>query len=134
MKQDKPNATLVFTSIDNPCRALPTTKPSWSNKRRRNQYLNVRVEVLLYAKPYFKLDHFFVDWKTCSFDETCARQCITNFMMRYAPICARELSKSPQDLTCLNFGRIHNGGPHGCKKTSTLAYDDVMRRKCGLQN
>ena len=72
------------------------------------------------------------DWKSCSFDETCARQCISTYMMRYAGICARELSKSPQDLTCLDLGRLHNGGPHGCSKTSTLAYDDAMRAKCGL--
>ena len=72
------------------------------------------------------------DWKSCSFDETCARQCISTYMMRYAGICARELSKSSQDLFCLDLGRLHNGGPHGCSKTSTLAYDDAMRAKCGL--
>nr|AFN66527.1 lysozyme 1 [Cristaria plicata] len=55
------------------------------------------------------------DWKTCANDYWCATTCVRNYMARYGP-------NSGCPNTCQTYARIHNGGPNGCKRSSTLAY------------
>lgn len=43
---------------------------------------------------------------------------------------ARNCGSNP---TCYDFGRLHNGGPNGCHRSSTDAYVAAMKRKCHLR-
>lgn len=69
-------------------------------------------------------------WKSCADDDGCARLCIRKYMSRYETICKRQLGKSTLD--CFDYGRMQNGGPYGCGKSSTLKYVKRMREKCSL--
>ncbi|RNA33333.1 lysozyme [Brachionus plicatilis] len=53
----------------------------------------------------------------CSLDKTCSENCVKAYMKRYGTYCTG--GRTP---TCQDYARIHNGGPLGCKKDSTLTY------------
>ncbi|XP_041478549.1 lysozyme-like [Lytechinus variegatus] len=56
-------------------------------------------------------------WRKCSADFGCSGDAVQGYMARYAV--ERRLGHIP---TCEDFARIHNGGPDGFNKTSTLKY------------
>jgi len=41
------------------------------------------------------------------------------YFSRYGERCAKQQNKSPRELTCANYIRLHDGGPDGCSKSST---------------
>ena len=53
----------------------------------------------------------------CAADKSCSEQCIRNYMNRYARQCTA--GRTP---TCLDYARIHNGGPTGCVSPGTVWY------------
>ncbi|KAF6022081.1 hypothetical protein EB796_019609 [Bugula neritina] len=71
-------------------------------------------------------------WRSCAADDTCSRTCVQNYMSRYARRCARQLGKPKSQLTCQDYGRLHNGGPNGCRKSSTISYAARISSQCGL--
>ncbi|KAL5006432.1 hypothetical protein ScPMuIL_015239 [Solemya velum] len=62
------------------------------------------------------------DWKTCADDLDCASRCVQNYMRRY-------IGYSHCTSNCQSFARIHNGGPHGCSRGSTVDYWNTMTRR-----
>ncbi|XP_052082940.1 lysozyme-like [Mytilus californianus] len=53
-------------------------------------------------------------YKQCANDYNCAKRCTQAFMKRYGgKTCG---------TTCEDYARMHNGGPSGCKKSSTNWY------------
>ncbi|XP_066298448.1 lysozyme 1-like [Branchiostoma lanceolatum] len=57
------------------------------------------------------------DWRTCARSPRCSRRAVRGYMDRYAT--RRRLGRQP---TCEDWARIHNGGPNGYRRASTLAY------------
>lgn len=47
----------------------------------------------------------------------CAEKCINAYMARYGTRCTGGRTPTDED-----YARIHNGGPKGCQKKSTLPY------------
>ncbi|KAF6033745.1 hypothetical protein EB796_007948 [Bugula neritina] len=60
------------------------------------------------------------------------KRCIRSYMSNYASTCAGHLGKSTSQLTCQDYGRLHNGGPYGCRRSSTLSYAARIASRCGL--
>uniref|UniRef100_A0A1I8G525 lysozyme n=2 Tax=Macrostomum lignano TaxID=282301 RepID=A0A1I8G525_9PLAT len=61
------------------------------------------------------------DWKNCTTgpnNMACSVEAVKNYLARYGQYCVGK-GKVPTDE---DYARIHNGGPNGCKKASTLAY------------
>ncbi|KAJ8299659.1 hypothetical protein KUTeg_023719 [Tegillarca granosa] len=54
-------------------------------------------------------------WKSCAKNYYCASKCVQKYMNRY--INARGCKRD-----CQSYARLHNGGPGGCLKDSTLRY------------
>lgn len=69
----------------------------------------------------------FAAHQACAADRECAKQCIRNYMKRYEYICKDTLGK--EQLSCTEYGRIHNGGPGGCASW-TDHYVELMNGKC----
>ncbi|XP_063408802.1 lysozyme-like [Mytilus trossulus] len=53
-------------------------------------------------------------FRQCANDYTCAKGCTRAYMRRYG---GRTCG-----TTCEDYARMHNGGPTGCKKSSTNSY------------
>lgn len=71
-------------------------------------------------------------YKQCAFDDPCARRCIRSYMSRYDFLCKEDLG-GKSDLTCEDYGRMHNGGgPSGCSQPRTLDYyvNVLMKHRC----
>jgi len=66
------------------------------------------------------------DWQSCAKTKTCSVTCINAYMDRYATECTG--GRTP---TCQDYARIHNGGPTGCKETSTEGYWGKISACCG---
>nr|AYC12388.1 lysozyme 2 [Sinonovacula constricta] len=60
-------------------------------------------------------------WKGCSNDLTCAATCVQNYMRRY-------VGRSGCSPTCQTYAREHNGGPIGCRRSSTLKYWEALKK------
>ncbi|KAK2172107.1 hypothetical protein NP493_993g00043 [Ridgeia piscesae] len=60
------------------------------------------------------------DWRSCTKQMGCSKICVVAYMRRYGNRCARMAGRS--QATCQDFARVHNGGPKGCFRTSTLDY------------
>ncbi|KAF6033744.1 hypothetical protein EB796_007947 [Bugula neritina] len=71
-------------------------------------------------------------WQSCAASDSCARGCIQSYMSRYGGLCAGQLGKSTSQLTCQDYGRLHNGGPNGCSSSSTIGYAARIASECGL--
>jgi hypothetical protein len=67
-------------------------------------------------------------WKACANDLSCAEGCVKAYMRRYGTYCT---GGTPP--TCEDYSRIHNGGPKGCQKSSTLGYWAKVKQCCGSQ-
>ena len=65
------------------------------------------------------------DWRTCAKQDSCSRTCVRAYMQRYAKRCTG--GRTP---TCQDYARIHNGGPSGCTRSSTLGYWSKVQRCC----
>lgn len=67
----------------------------------------------------------------CATNENCARQCVENYMERYGTYCT---DKPNNQITCEEFGGIHNGGPTGCDSSATADYRDKVTQCCTQSN
>lgn len=56
-------------------------------------------------------------FRRCALDKICSEKCVRSYMNRYAKRCT-----GGREPTCEDYARIHNGGPSGCKRSSTLGY------------
>ncbi len=56
-------------------------------------------------------------FETCAADKDCSEECVRAYMTRYAKRCT-----GGREPTCEDYARIHNGGPNGCKRSSTDGY------------
>ncbi|TKR69498.1 hypothetical protein L596_021649 [Steinernema carpocapsae] len=63
-------------------------------------------------------------WKRCSNDYNCATQCVEKYIHRYSRHC-----KGVGE--CERMSRLHNGGPSGCRHSSTVGYWNFIHRCCG---
>uniref|UniRef100_A0AC34Q7H7 Lysozyme n=1 Tax=Panagrolaimus sp. JU765 TaxID=591449 RepID=A0AC34Q7H7_9BILA len=63
-------------------------------------------------------------WKRCADDYNCAVTCVENYVKRYA-------FKCPGVGDCQRMSRIHNGGPSGCQKPTTVKYWQDIHNCCG---
>ncbi|KAL5022330.1 hypothetical protein ScPMuIL_001485 [Solemya velum] len=55
------------------------------------------------------------DWVSCSRDIMCASRCVQAYMRRYG-------RGQGCHSNCESFARLHNGGPQGCRRSSTDRY------------
>ncbi|KAF6035514.1 hypothetical protein EB796_006171 [Bugula neritina] len=94
--------------------------------------MHLSVAVLVCLSLAFVTQTQAYGWKSCAASDSCSRTCVRNYMSRYASTCARHLGKSTSQLTCQDYGRLHNGGPSGCSKYSTLSYAAKISSRCGL--
>jgi len=58
------------------------------------------------------------NYRACALDMNCSERCVIAYMARYGARCVGN-SRTP---TCEDYARIHNGGPSGCKYSSTIGY------------
>lgn len=56
-------------------------------------------------------------YESCAEDQICSKKCVRAYMNRFATLCTG--GRTP---TCEDYARIHNGGPQGCKSSSTIGY------------
>jgi len=63
------------------------------------------------------------DWRTCTKQLACSETCVQKNLNHYGPIC----NKKP---TCETYARVHNGGPNGCKYSSTVGYWEKVAACC----
>jgi hypothetical protein len=55
--------------------------------------------------------------ESCAADKDCSDGCVRAYMDRYASRCT-----GGREPTCEDYARVHNGGPKGCQRSSTLGY------------
>ncbi|XP_014768593.1 lysozyme [Octopus bimaculoides] len=71
---------------------------------------------------YFQISKAFYDacgspgssWQQCTKDKYCSTLCVQNYMNKYINNCVQP--------NCLNFARLHFGGPSGCANPNTLLF------------
>jgi len=63
------------------------------------------------------------DWQACTKQMTCSENCVRSYMNRYAARCQA-------NPTCEVYARVHNGGPTGCRRTSTAGYWNKVNACC----
>ncbi|KAH3836885.1 lysozyme-like [Dreissena polymorpha] len=63
-------------------------------------------------------------WKTCASDRQCASQCVQTYMAEW-------IGKAGCSRTCESYARAHNGGPQGCKRSSTIGYWNDLKKQPG---
>jgi hypothetical protein len=56
-------------------------------------------------------------FESCAADKSCSERCVRAYMQRYANRCTQ--GRTP---TCQDYARVHNGGPNGCRSSSTINY------------
>jgi len=61
----------------------------------------------------------------CTKKMACSITCVHNYMERYARRCTG--GRAP---TCQDYARVHNGGPNGCRKSSTLRHWQKVKECC----
>lgn len=61
-------------------------------------------------------------WQSCAKDLACASGCVQAYMRRYA-------ARSGCVSNCKSYARLHNGGPNGCNRESTLTYWGAIGRQ-----
>ncbi|XP_062589615.1 lysozyme-like [Saccostrea cucullata] len=67
-------------------------------------------------------------WKECANDYNCAAGCVRSYMDRYG-------GSRGCNGNCESYARLHNGGPSGCRKSSTKTYwNDVKREGCTVNS
>ncbi|XP_048750170.2 lysozyme [Ostrea edulis] len=67
-------------------------------------------------------------WEACADDYNCAVRCVRAYMKKY-------IGNSGCTANCKNYARLHNGGPKGCTKPSTLTYwNDVKNQGCSINS
>jgi len=59
-------------------------------------------------------------YETCTKDDFCAELTMMSYFRRYGERCAKQLNKQTYQLTCGDYIRLHDGGPDGCSKFSTI--------------
>jgi len=63
------------------------------------------------------------DWQQCTKQMECSENCVRSYMRRYATRCT-------PNPTCEDYARIHNGGPRGCRSSSTVGYWNKVNACC----
>jgi len=63
------------------------------------------------------------DWQPCTKQMACSENCVKSYMTRYAARCRA-------NPTCEVYARVHNGGPTGCKRSSTIGYWNKVKACC----
>jgi hypothetical protein len=66
------------------------------------------------------------DWRSCTKKMSCSEICVKVYMKKYGKGC-------PAPTTCEDYARIHNGGPNGCRSSSTLGYWKKVQKCCARQ-
>lgn len=93
-------------------------------------------DVNSYSCGYFQIkEPYWIDcgspgssWKECADDYTCASNCVRAYMRRY-------IGYSGCQANCKSYARIHNGGPRGCRYSSTLGYwEKVQSQGCDINS
>ncbi|CAF3846434.1 unnamed protein product [Rotaria sordida] len=56
-------------------------------------------------------------FETCAANKEYSEECVCAYMDRYAKRCTQN-----RESTCEDYARIHNGGPMGCRRSSTDGY------------
>ncbi|CAF0749114.1 unnamed protein product [Rotaria sp. Silwood1] len=56
-------------------------------------------------------------FETCATYKDCSEECVRAYMDRYGKRCTKN-----REPTCEDYARIHNGGPIGCRRSSTDGY------------
>ena len=69
--------------------------------------------------------HVCTDYETCTKAKDCSEKCVRAYLKRYGRRCTGKWS-----MTCPEIGRVHIGGPYGCKATWTTEYDQKIRSCC----
>jgi len=79
------------------------------------------------------------DWMTCTTGSStgtctgtnggkdCSEQCVSNYMDRYGDYCT---GKPIDQVTCLEYAGVHNGGPGGCDSSATQEYRNRVSTCC----
>jgi len=67
-------------------------------------------------------------WQACANTLSCSETCVKAYMARYGTYCTNGATP-----TCESYARIHNGGPTGCRNSSTANYWTKVRTCCGSQ-
>jgi len=65
------------------------------------------------------------DWRTCTKQKACSETCVRDYMSRYGTRCSGKANP-----TCQDYARIHNGGPQGCRRRSTIGYWNKVNACC----
>jgi len=106
---------------------------------KREGLITILYNVLIYSNLLLRVFSFLstfilslTGWQSCAASDSCARGCIQSYMSRYGGLCAGQLGKSTSQLTCQDYGRLHNGGPNGCSSSSTIGYAARIASECGL--
>lgn len=58
-----------------------------------------------------------VSFEKCAADRSCSETCVRAYMRRYGTRCTG--GRTPN---CVDYARIHNGGPGGCMSPNTIDY------------
>uniref|UniRef100_A0A915P5Q3 lysozyme n=1 Tax=Meloidogyne floridensis TaxID=298350 RepID=A0A915P5Q3_9BILA len=61
-------------------------------------------------------------WKRCSSDYQCSLKCVQAYIKRYQGKCPANMN------ACEKMSRVHNGGPGGCRSSSTNGYWAAIKK------
>uniref|UniRef100_A0A914NAC4 lysozyme n=1 Tax=Meloidogyne incognita TaxID=6306 RepID=A0A914NAC4_MELIC len=61
-------------------------------------------------------------WKRCSGDYQCSLKCVQAYIKRYQGKCPANMN------ACEKMSRVHNGGPGGCRSSSTNGYWAAIKK------
>ena len=88
-------------------------------------YIYCSVSLTYFLSYLINFAFFFIltDWQSCSIDVDCATQCVRAYLDRYGEKCT-----GSTNITCAQYGGIHNGGPKGCNAEKTSGYRKKVRK------
>ncbi|KAI0215834.1 Lysozyme 1 [Lamellibrachia satsuma] len=70
-------------------------------------------------------------WQSCTKQMECSKSCVRAYMNRYACRCVvKKAHRNAATMTCQDYARVHNGGPEGCIKSSTVKYWKNIEKCC----
>ncbi len=112
-------AIIVNGNIDNKCLACICQVESNCSPKK------CAWDVNSLSCGYYQLkENYWIDcgspgesFEACAADKDCSEECVYAYMDRYATRCT-----NGREPTCEDYARIHNGGPQGCKRSSTDGY------------
>ncbi|KAF6019430.1 hypothetical protein EB796_008546 [Bugula neritina] len=89
-----------------------TCRWNWGNKSCGTYHITKEFWLAAYERGY--------SYETCTKDDFCAELTMMSYFRRYGERCAKQLNKQTYQLTCGDYIRLHDGGPDGCSKFSTI--------------